>query len=131
MTAMWPYRVNEFLRESLKSLQLEAVDLYLIQFPVGLQSSSDSTDGQLPRDSEGKVILERTHLEPIWKAMENEIKVGRTKAIGVCDFNTEQMDRIFNSCTIPPAVLQVYVQFWLLLKATALDSSDGLNPRGT
>ena len=80
--------------------------MYLIQFPVGIQSLPDAKD-ELPRDASGNVLLDKTHLEPIWTAMENEIKVGRTKSIGVGDFNQDQIQRILNSCTIQPAVLQV------------------------
>jgi diketogulonate reductase-like aldo/keto reductase len=116
MTAMWPYRVNEFLRDSLRALELDYVDLYLIKFPVGLQISSHSnaTDhrAELPRDAEGNVMLDQTHLEPIWKAMENEVRVGRAKSIGVGDFNQEQVERILNCATIPPAVLQTEVNVY-------------------
>jgi len=111
---MWPYRVNENLREALRSLQMDYVDLYLIQFPVGIQSSLDAD--ALPRDDGGKVLLDTTHLEPIWKAMEKEVKVGRARSIGVCDFNQEQLDRILSSCTIPPALLQTEINIYFQQK---------------
>lgn len=106
LTAMWPYRVNEYLRDSLKSLELDFVDLYLIQFPVGIQMAADEEKNSTLQESTD-VILENTNLESIWKAMENEIKVGRTKTIGICDFNREQIERLLKTCTIKPAVLQV------------------------
>jgi len=103
---MQPYRVNEFLKLTLIDLGIEYLDLYLIQFPVGLQYMD--TSKLIPINGAGKVILDhKIHLEAIWKAMEHEVRRGRTRSIGVCNFNESQLERILNSCRIPPAVIQV------------------------
>jgi diketogulonate reductase-like aldo/keto reductase len=114
MIAMWPYRVNEFLKKSLKALQLDYVDLYMIQFPIGLKHDENDV---IPKDEDGKVILDtKTHLEATWKAMEHEVRSGRTKSVGLSNFNQEQIERILQSCTIPPVNLQVEVNAYFQQK---------------
>ena len=104
--AMWGFRVNEFLKISLNNLQLDYVDLYLIQFPVGLRFVDEIE--MIPKDRNGNVKLDSLiSLEAVWTAMEREVRVGRTKSIGVCNFNQSQIDRVLAAGKIPPQVLQV------------------------
>lgn len=42
-----------------------------------------------------------------WKAMENLVKEGKCKAIGVCNMSIVYLDRLLAECEIPPAVNQV------------------------
>lgn len=103
---MWPYRVNEFIKLSLVDLCLDYVDLYLIQFPVGFQYTD--TSELIPKKECGNVLLdEKIHLEAVWRAMEHEVRRGRTKSIGLCNFNKAQLERILKMSRIPPAVIQV------------------------
>jgi diketogulonate reductase-like aldo/keto reductase len=39
--------------------------------------------------------------------MEEQVNAGRTKAIGISNFNTKQIKRIIDNCRIPPANVQV------------------------
>ena len=39
--------------------------------------------------------------------MENQVYAGRTKSIGLSNFNTKQIKRIIDNCQIPPANIQV------------------------
>jgi len=103
--AMQPGRVEEFLKKSLTALQLDYVDLYLIHSPFGLQYVNDK---ELFPMKDGKVILDTTtDLVAIWKAMELQVDAGRAKAIGVSNFNSEQIERIIKNARIRPANLQV------------------------
>jgi len=116
MIGMWPYRVNEFLKITLQNLGLDYVDLYLIQFPIGFNYVD--TDELIPMTNEGNVSLDnKIHLEAVWTAMETEISRGRTKSIGVCNFNEVQLSRILNTCKIPPAILQVEVNMFFQQKS--------------
>ena len=71
--------------ESLEKLELDYVDLYLIHWPTPkFDQYVDS-----------------------YKAMETIYKEGRAKAIGVCNFDIEHLQRILNECEVVPAVNQV------------------------
>lgn len=71
--------------ESLEKLGLDYVDLYLIHWPT-------------PKFD--------TYVET-YKALEKLYKDGRTKAIGVCNFDIEHLQRIMDECDVVPAVNQV------------------------
>lgn len=71
--------------ESLEKLGLDYVDLYLIHWPT-------------PKYD--------TYVET-YKALEKLYKDGKTKAIGVCNFDIDHLQRIMDECEIIPAVNQV------------------------
>ncbi|MBS4206238.1 aldo/keto reductase [Lederbergia citrea] len=71
--------------ESLEKLGLDYVDLYLIHWPT-------------PKFD--------TYVET-YKALEKIYKDGRAKAIGVCNFEMEHLQRILDECEVVPAVNQV------------------------
>jgi diketogulonate reductase-like aldo/keto reductase len=45
--------------------------------------------------------------------MEDQVKAGRAKAIGVSNFNKAQVERLLKNCTIPPANNQVELHAYL------------------
>lgn len=70
---------------SLEKLGLTEVDLYLIHWPT-------------PKFD--------TYIET-YKALEKLYKDGRAKAIGVCNFDIEHLERMMDECDVVPAVNQV------------------------
>lgn len=42
-----------------------------------------------------------------WKAMENLVKLGLVRSIGVSNFNTQQIERVLANCEIKPVNNQV------------------------
>lgn len=65
-------------------------------------------DGELfPKDADGKFIFSDVDYIDSWKGMEECVKQGLVKSIGVSNFNSKQIERILAICTIKPAVLQV------------------------
>ena len=95
-TKLWnsnhrPKRVKPAFDGSLKRLQLDYVDLYLIHTPFAFQPG----DEQDPRDENGKVIYdEGITLLDTWRALESLVDEGRCKAIGLSDVSsgTDQRD---------------------------------------
>src|SRR3954468_18395340 len=108
-TKLWnnnhrPDRVKPAFETSLKKLQLDYVDLYLIHTPYAFQPG----DEQDPRDANGNVIYDTgvTLLET-WRALEGLVAEGRCKAIGLSDVSLSQTQAIFEAATIKPAVVHV------------------------
>ena len=70
---------------SLEKLGVDYVDLYLIHWPTPKFDQYVET----------------------YKALETLYKEGRAKAIGVCNFDIEHLERIMEECDVKPAVNQV------------------------
>lgn len=67
---------------SLRKLGTDHVDLYLIHWPM------------------------RATLEGTWRAMEELLASGATRAIGVCNFLEPQLDELLRIATVPPVLNQ-------------------------
>ncbi|HEV8002096.1 MAG TPA: aldo/keto reductase [Planctomycetaceae bacterium] len=111
-----PERVKPAFEASLKRLQLDYADLYLIHTPFAFQPG----DEQDPRDANGNVIYDKgVTLLDTWRALEGLVDGGRCKAIGLSDVNLEQAKQIFEAARIKPAVVHVeshpYLPEWDLL----------------
>jgi diketogulonate reductase-like aldo/keto reductase len=121
ITKLWntnhrPPRVKPAFEASLKKLQLDFIDLYLIHTPFAFQPGDD----QDPRDANGNVIYDKTvTLLDTWKAMEGLVDEGKCKAIGLSDVSLEQAKGIFDAARIKPAVVHVeshpYLPEWDLV----------------
>jgi diketogulonate reductase-like aldo/keto reductase len=120
VTKLWntnhrPERVKPAFEASLKRLQLEYVDLYLIHTPFAFQPG----DEQDPRDAGGKVIYdEGVTLLDTWRALEALVDEGRCRAIGLSDVGLDQTREIVEAARIKPAVVHVeshpYLPEWEL-----------------
>ncbi len=120
-TKLWnnnhrPERVKPAFEASLKKLQLDYVDLYLIHTPFAFQPG----DEQDPRDANGNVIYDKgVTLLDTWKALEALVDEGRCKAIGLSDVSLEQTKEIVDAARIKPAVVHVeshpYLPEWELV----------------
>nr|CAD7440151.1 unnamed protein product [Timema bartmani] len=105
-----PEGVSKYLGRSLKSLGLDYVDLYLVHVPYGFKEKDEELT---PVDEDGFVLLDNdTDLVAIWKAMEEEVTKGRTKAIGLSNFNEKQIERVLKGAVLPPANLQVELHIY-------------------
>ncbi|KDQ60965.1 hypothetical protein JAAARDRAFT_31962 [Jaapia argillacea MUCL 33604] len=84
--------VVESLKESLKKLNLDYVDLFLIHMPV---------------HHEGK-------LKEVWKGVEETKTQGLAKSIGVSNFRVKDLEEILSVASIIPAVNQIEFHPYLL-----------------
>ncbi|XP_064335361.1 dihydrodiol dehydrogenase 3 isoform X2 [Camelus dromedarius] len=91
-TFLRPELVRPALENSLKNLQLDYVDLYIIHFPMAMKPGEDP----LPKDENGKVIFDTVDLCSTWEAMEKCKDAGLAKSIGVSNFNHKQLEKILN-----------------------------------
>lgn len=90
--------VESALKESLKKLQLDYVDLYLIHSPFWAKSEQD--------------------LQSAWADMEGLQKAGLAKTIGVSNYRPQDLEAILKTATIKPAVNQI--EFHPYLQRTEL-----------
>ncbi|XP_017912805.1 PREDICTED: dihydrodiol dehydrogenase 3 [Capra hircus] len=91
-TSLRPELVQPALEKSLKDLQLDYVDLYIIHQPVALMPG----EAIFPTDENGKPIFDSVDLCRTWEALEKCKDAGLTKSIGVSNFNHKQLERILN-----------------------------------
>ena len=65
-----------------------------------------------PKDPNGKFYYSDVDYLETWKGMEEAIKLGLIKSAGLSNFNSEQIQRVLDNCTIKPANLQVGQLIW-------------------
>ncbi|XP_076318511.1 aldo-keto reductase family 1 member B1-like isoform X4 [Tachypleus tridentatus] len=104
-------KVLHYLQESLDDLQLSYVDLYLVHFPISVVPTDG--DAFYPKKDGKPVIDYEADLVDTWKGMEDAVDAGMTKAIGLSNFNSEQIKRIYENARIKPANLQVECHAYL------------------
>nr|XP_012298812.1 prostaglandin-E(2) 9-reductase-like isoform X1 [Aotus nancymaae]XP_012298813.1 prostaglandin-E(2) 9-reductase-like isoform X1 [Aotus nancymaae]XP_012298814.1 prostaglandin-E(2) 9-reductase-like isoform X1 [Aotus nancymaae]XP_012298816.1 prostaglandin-E(2) 9-reductase-like isoform X1 [Aotus nancymaae]XP_012298817.1 prostaglandin-E(2) 9-reductase-like isoform X1 [Aotus nancymaae]XP_012298818.1 prostaglandin-E(2) 9-reductase-like isoform X1 [Aotus nancymaae]XP_012298819.1 prostaglandin-E(2) 9 len=96
-TKLWttffrPELVRPALERSLKKLQLDYVDLFIIHNPLAMKPGEEL----LPKDASGNIIFDTVDLRDTWEALEKCKDAGLTKSIGVSNFNHKQLELILN-----------------------------------
>src|ERR1700758_2996322 len=108
-TKLWnsnhrPERVEPAFDASLQRLGLKYLDLYLIHTPYAFQPG----DNQDPRDQDGNVIYDpAVALLDTWKALETHVDQGKCRPIVLSDVSLNELQPIYESARIKPAVVQV------------------------
>ena len=95
-------RVVPALRQTLRNLQMEYVDLYLVHWPVSMKPGRFKA----PFTAEDFVPFD---MRAVWEAMEECHRLGLAKAIGVANFSCKKLETLLSFATIPPTVNQVEV----------------------
>lgn len=119
-TKLWntfhkPKDVAHACELSLKNLRVDVIDLYIMHFPIAFQGDEnfkaqlDQTD---PRDVK-RHLTEDVDYVDTWKAMEELVKAGKVRAIGVSNYNKFQLERLMKNCTIKPVNNQIEIHPYL------------------
>ena len=96
-TKFMPIKTVSFidtLKVALADLGFDYVDLYLIHFPVSL----------LDIGTGYKFPLESKPIHKAWAEMEECVKLGLAKSIGISNFNCQMILDLLTYANIPPAV---------------------------
>ncbi|BEJ14587.1 hypothetical protein CspHIS471_0403540 [Cutaneotrichosporon sp. HIS471] len=110
-----PEHVSLAIKDTLKNLGLEYLDLYLLHWNINFQV--DAPEGVLPTiehaltDKEsGKLLLDVDLCEdimPTWREMEKLVDQGLVKSIGVSNLNINRVKKLLKEARIKPVVNQV------------------------
>ncbi|RKF61546.1 D-galacturonate reductase [Golovinomyces cichoracearum] len=122
-------RAEEALDKSLKSLNLDYLDLYLMHWPVAMNPEGMLTfcllpsylnadhrcyleqignDDIAPKLSDGSydLVKDWTHIQT-WKSMEKLMESGKVKAIGISNYSLSYLKELLPHVKITPAVNQI------------------------
>jgi len=98
-----PLRARQQIDNILNELQLDYIDCLLIHWP----SSWQWKEGQkMALDVEDRKIDTSHSRIDTWRVLEEAVRQGKVRTIGVSNFSTEQVDEILQSCSIRPAINQ-------------------------
>ncbi|CAJ2679415.1 NADP-dependent D-sorbitol-6-phosphate dehydrogenase-like [Trifolium pratense] len=99
--------VVEACKDSLKKLQLDYLDLYLVHFPVATRHTGvGTTDSALGED--GVLDIDTTiSLETTWHAMEGLVSSGLVRSIGISNYDIFLTRDCLAYSKIKPAVNQI------------------------
>jgi aldehyde reductase len=90
------------IKEQLKDLQLDYVDLYLVHGCLGVQKM----DGNPFPMKDGKALFDVVDHMETWSAMEEVYKAGLAKNIGLSNYSLSQLKNVCEKATIKPHMLQ-------------------------
>lgn len=90
------------LQESLRKLQLDYLDLYLIHWPVAFRNGV-----AFPNKAEDYLSLEEVPIIDTWKQMENAKENGMAKHIGVSNFSKKKLEDLISKADSKPEMNQI------------------------
>ncbi|KAG0434604.1 Aldose reductase [Dictyocoela muelleri] len=93
---------NLGLEITLKNLKTDYLDLYYIHWPVNFENNNGVSVWR-----NGNPVLKTFELEKVYRNMENFVKNGKIKSIGVSNFGIGNIRKILEFCEIKPAMLQI------------------------
>ncbi|KZT69576.1 hypothetical protein DAEQUDRAFT_669433 [Daedalea quercina L-15889] len=97
-----PEDVESALDETLRGLQTDYLDLYIIHWPIALKKGTYELDEALTADP-----------YPTWEKLEEMVDKGKVRNIGISNFNIPRIKNLTaNSLKYKPAVNQVELNYW-------------------
>ena len=97
-----PKYVESACRQTLKDLELDYLDLYLMHWGVAFKHGEE-----LEPMKDGKAVTEKISIRETWESMEKLVGLGLVRSIGVANFTSTMLHDLTTYATIMPAMNQI------------------------
>ena len=104
------------LKETLKNLQLDYIDIYMDHWPT-CKDYRDEKELDYEIDEEDKKRFEMVSVYDFWPKMEKLVEKGLTKSLGVCNYNIQCLSNLLSFCKIKPVVNEIEYHLFYIQKS--------------
>jgi len=101
------------LRETLKKLQLDYIDIYMDHWPSGIDYREDQDYREDPEDGR----FEMVSIYDFWPKMEHLVDIGLAKSLGVSNYNVQCLCNLLSFSRIKPVVNEVEYHLFYIQKS--------------
>ncbi|KAI7869910.1 NADP-dependent oxidoreductase domain-containing protein [Spinellus fusiger] len=113
-TKLWqtfhkPEHVRPACERSIKELGLDYLDQYLMHWPMAWEFGGYDHDKIYIKDEDNDIKCIDVPVIDTWRAMEQLVKDGLVRTIGVSNFSIPMLEDLLSQCEIPPAINQVEI----------------------
>lgn len=115
-TAHRPDLVMQACEDSLRRLNLDYLDLYLMHWPLAFKEDCCTL---YPRDENQEIIESDVDFVDTWATMTQLVDKGLVRSIGISNFNEAQIDRLLRNTSHIPAAIQFECHPYLSQKQLA------------
>lgn len=103
--------VRPALEATLRDLQLDYLDLYLIHWPVHFKENI-----VFPKHADEFLEPDAIPVMETWQAMEKMVQKGLCRFIGVCNFNLQRLEELSQQAHVQPVMNQIELHPFLQQK---------------
>ena len=88
------------LSDSLANLGVDYLDLYVMSSPMAFKENCGTS--VFPREKYGNIEFSDVSYLETYKSMEEFVKNGKVRSLGVSNFNISQLKNLMKNCEIKP-----------------------------